>query len=114
MDLRPFEQIIQKYSIPDKKVIKNKYDSLQKRIIDSKFKPSEHITKMLYRPFDNRWTIYGAWNLMVSGYQPLDKWLKDRQGNQLTNEEVIHYQKIVVALQKQIEIMDEINRVIEI
>ena len=324
----PFEQIIQKYSIPDKKVIKNKYDSLQKRIIDSKFKPSEHITKMLYRPFDNRWTIYGkvtmdryrpeieknilnkknivlclgkegstqgdaewtlayistlptdinviprggvylfplfvydklgmihtnfsttilrdieskigrkvqlpedevrgedgflpvdlldyiyavlhstayretyheclqdgfptipypssadyffqmsnlgkqirelhllanidrndlitsypvrlpsdnnvvterkfvatnegygqvwinkkqyfdnvpieAWNLMVSGYQPLDKWLKDRQGKQLTNEEVIHYQKIVVALQKQIEIMDEINRVIEI
>jgi len=62
--------------------------------------------------FDN--VPIGAWNLMVSGYQPLDKWLKDRQGKQLTNEEVIHYQKIVVALQKQIEIMDEINRVIEI
>lgn len=46
---------------------------------------------------------------MVSGYQPLDKWLKDRQGNQLTNEEVIHYQKIVAALQKQTEIMDEIK-----
>ena len=56
----------------------------------------------------------GVWQLIVSGYHPLDKWLKDRQGKQLTNDEVIHYQKIVVALQRQIEIMDEINRVIEI
>lgn len=56
----------------------------------------------------------GAWKLYVSGYQPLDKWLKDRQGKQLTNDEIINYQKIVLALQKQLEIMEKIDGLIEI
>lgn len=55
-----------------------------------------------------------AWQLYVSGYQPLDKWLKDRQGKQLTNDEVIHYQKIIVALSKQIGLMEKIDDLIEL
>ena len=50
-----------------------------------------------------------TWDLFVSGYKPLDKWLDDRRGCCLTNEEILHYQKIIVALQKQIDITDRIN-----
>lgn len=56
----------------------------------------------------------GVWQLLVSGYQPLDKWLKDRQGKQLTNDEVIHYQKIIVSLSRQLDVMDEIDNLIEL
>lgn len=51
-----------------------------------------------------------AWNLVVSGYQPLDRWLKDRKGKQLSNDEIKHYQKMVVALTKQIEVMADIDK----
>lgn len=53
-----------------------------------------------YQYFDNVPTA--AWNLVISGYQPLDRWLKDRKNKHLTNDEIIHYQKIVKALTLQI------------
>lgn len=52
------------------------------------------------------------WNFHVGGYQVLDKWLKDRRGRQLSYDELTHYQKIVVALQKTIELMAEIDNTI--
>ncbi len=55
-----------------------------------------------------------AWNLIVSGYQPLDRWLKDRKGKKLTNDEIDHYQKMIVALQKQIKVMEDIDILIDI
>lgn len=50
-----------------------------------------------------------TWNLIISGYQPLDKWLKDRIGKKLSGDEIRHYQKMVVALTKTTEIMDAIS-----
>ena len=50
--------------------------------------------------------------MVVSGYQPLDRWLKDRKGKKLTNDEIEHYQKMIVALEKQSELMKEIDRTI--
>ena len=55
-----------------------------------------------------------AWEQIVSGYQPLDRWLKDRRDKKLTNDEIIHYQKIVVALHKQSSIMESIDQIIEL
>ena len=52
-----------------------------------------------------------AWNLVVSGYQPLDRWLKDRKDKQLTNDEIKHYQKMVIALRRQIDVMQEIDKI---
>ena len=60
--------------------------------------------------FDN--VPESAWNLVVSGYQPLDRWLKDHKEKQLTNDEIKHYQKMVVALTNQIEVMAEIDKLI--
>ena len=56
----------------------------------------------------------GVWNLFVSGYRPLDKWLDDRKDKTLSNDDIWHYQKIIVALQKQITIMSEIDRLIDL
>ena len=55
-----------------------------------------------------------AWEFFIGGYQPAQKWLKDRSGNQLTDEDVLHYQRIIVALAKTDKIMHEIDRVIEL
>lgn len=41
-----------------------------------------------------------AWNFYIGGYQPAQKWLKDRKGRTLTNADSEHYQKIIVALSK--------------
>jgi len=48
----------------------------------------------------------------VGGYQPCEKWLKDRRGRTLSNEDIEHYEKIVVALQRTIRLMAEIDAAI--
>ncbi|MDE6227558.1 MAG: hypothetical protein K2M63_08590 [Muribaculaceae bacterium] len=55
-----------------------------------------------------------AWDLVIFGYRPLDKWLKDRNGKMLTGDEIRHYQKIVVALDKTAAVMDEVDRIIHL
>ena len=50
-----------------------------------------------------------AWDFYIGGYQPAQKWLKDRKGRRLTTGELIHYQRIIVALVKTAEIMGEID-----
>lgn len=52
-----------------------------------------------------------AWEFYIGGYQPAQKWLKDRKGRQLSFEDVRHYQKIIVALTKTDRIMKEIDKV---
>ncbi|KYJ86632.1 DNA methyltransferase [Sulfurovum riftiae] len=52
-----------------------------------------------------------AWEFYIGGYQPAQKWLKDRHGRTLSYEDILHYQKIVKALMLTGEIMQEIDRV---
>jgi hypothetical protein len=54
-----------------------------------------------------------AWDFQIGGYQVCHKWLKDRKGRTLSDEDVAHYQKIIVALNETIRIMAEIDEVIE-
>jgi len=54
-----------------------------------------------------------VWNFHIGGYQVCHKWLKDRKGRKLSDEDIAHYQKIVVALSETIRIMAEIDEVIE-
>jgi len=54
-----------------------------------------------------------VWNFHIGGYQVLHKWLKDRKGRTLSDDDINHYQKIVVALSETIRIMREIDKVIE-
>jgi hypothetical protein len=53
-----------------------------------------------------------AWNFYIGGYQPAQKWLKDRKGRILTNADIEHYQKMIVALADTERIMKEIDGMI--
>jgi predicted helicase len=52
-----------------------------------------------------------AWNFYIGGYQPAQKWLKDRKGRKLEFEDILHYQKIIVALTETDRLMKEIDLV---
>ena len=54
-----------------------------------------------------------VWNFHIGGYQVCEKWLKDRKGRTLSKDDIAHYQKIVVALNETIRMMEEIDVVIE-
>ena len=50
-----------------------------------------------------------AWEFYIGGYQPAQKWLKDRKGRALEFEDILHYQKIIVALTETGRLMKEID-----
>ena len=51
-----------------------------------------------------------AWNFYIGGYQPAQKWLKDRKDRKLEFDDVLHYQKIIVALSETSRLMQEIDK----
>lgn len=63
-----------------------------------------------------------TWEYHVGGYQVCHKWLKDRAGKGgksphpgrvLTDEDILHYRRVVVALTETRRLMAEIDKVIE-
>ena len=50
-----------------------------------------------------------AWNFNIGGYQPGQKWLKDRKGRKLSFGEIMHYQFIIKILCETDRIMKEIG-----
>jgi len=52
-----------------------------------------------------------AWEFYIGGYQPAQKWLKDRKGRELGFEDILHYQKIIVALVETDRVMKEIDKI---
>ena len=50
-----------------------------------------------------------AWGFHIGGYQPAQKWLKDRRGRVLSWDDIGHYQKIVKILAETDRIMGEID-----
>ncbi len=52
-----------------------------------------------------------AWEFYIGGYQPAQKWLKDRKGRALDFEDILHYQKIIVALVETDRVMKEIDKI---
>jgi len=52
-----------------------------------------------------------AWNFYIGGYQPAQKWLKDRKDRTLSNADIEHYQKMIVALTETERIMREIDKI---
>jgi len=52
-----------------------------------------------------------AWEFYIGGYQPAQKWLKDRHGRTLSFEDILHYQKIIVALTETHRLMQAVDEV---
>ena len=55
-----------------------------------------------------------AWEFYIGGYQPAQKWLKDRQNMTLGYEDITHYQQIIEALSNTDRLMKEIDKVLVI
>lgn len=50
-----------------------------------------------------------AWDFPIGGYQPAQKWLKDRKRRTLSIDDIYHYQKIITVLAETDRIMQEIE-----
>jgi predicted helicase len=50
-----------------------------------------------------------AWETYIGGYQPAQKWLKDRKGRPLSDTDLDHYQNIIQVLVETDRIMNEIG-----
>ena len=55
-----------------------------------------------------------AWNFFIGGYQPAQKWLKDRKGITLSFKDVKHFGRIIIYVLQQTErLMGEIDSIIK-
>jgi Type ISP C-terminal specificity domain len=52
-----------------------------------------------------------AWHFYIGGYQPAQKWLKDRKERVLDFDDILHYQQMIVALTETVRLMEEIDRI---
>ena len=50
-----------------------------------------------------------AWNFYIGGYQPAQKWLKDRKNRTLTYDDIEHYRKIIAILVETHNLMQELG-----
>ncbi len=50
-----------------------------------------------------------AWEFYIGGYQPAQKWLKDRKGRTLSFDDIRHYQRIIKILSETDRIMQTID-----
>jgi len=80
----------------DNIVVKPRFENGKVRINDEQY-------------FDNVPEI--AWGFYIGGYQPAQKWLKDRKGRRLNFDDIEHYQKIIVALSETDTIMKKIDEI---
>jgi predicted helicase len=91
------EKYITQYPIDgDNVVIKPNYQNGKVYINDTQY-------------FDN--VPETAWDFYIGGYQPAQKWLKDRKHRKLEFDDILHYQKIIVALSETDRIMKEIDKI---
>jgi len=98
------EKYITQYPIDgDNVVVKPRFDSAQRD--DNKGKV--YINDTQY--FDN--VPQTAWDFYIGGYQPAQKWLKDRKERKLEFDDILHYQKIIVALSETDRLMKEIDKI---
>jgi len=52
-----------------------------------------------------------VWSLYIGGYQPLQKWLKDRKNREITTDEIEHYKAMVAVLKSTLLIMKQIGSI---
>ncbi|MDR0637394.1 MAG: N-6 DNA methylase [Spirochaetaceae bacterium] len=54
-----------------------------------------------------------VWKYYIGGFQPAQKWLKDRKGRVLSFEDIEHYQKIIAVLKMTSELQAQIDEIIK-
>ena len=54
-----------------------------------------------------------AWEYTIGGIQVCEKWLKDRRGRLLELDDLSHYQRLVSALERTVEVVHLIDAMID-
>lgn len=54
-----------------------------------------------------------VWDMHIGGYRVAEKWLKDRKGRQLSYDDLTHYQSVIAALARTLEVQAGIDIAIE-
>ena len=105
------KKYITEYPVDGDNIITRSIAKKDFEIIDTK--------KMLGRLWINNTQYFDkipviAYDYFIGGYQTAQKWLKDRKGLELTNEDISHYQKIIISLFETDRLVKEIDKIIEI
>jgi len=50
-----------------------------------------------------------VWNFHIGSYRVCEKWLADRKGRQLTYDDIVHYQRVILALKETIRLRADID-----
>jgi predicted helicase len=96
LESQKIEQYITQYPIDGDNIVgKTKYQDGKVFINDTQY-------------FENVPQV--AWEFYIGGYQPAQKWLKDRKDRKLEFDDILHYQKIIVALSETDRLMKEIDK----
>ena len=56
----------------------------------------------------------GEWSTNIGGYNPLQKWMKDRKKTKMTTERIAHYCYMIAAMRETNNIMREIDEYFEV
>jgi predicted helicase len=107
------EQFITTYPITGNNIVtKPRFESLQSKTHQFTTSPLHQLGQVWINDqqyFDGVPLV--AWEFYIGGYQPAQKWLKDRKGRVLSFEDIQHYQKIIVALNETDRLMKEIDKI---
>ncbi len=102
MKSKKLNKVITKYPVSgDNAVTEVNYQQSEQRIYINKQQYFEGVSPEI-------------WEFKIGGYQVLEKWLKDRKkaNRTLSFDDVLHYQRVVVALKETMQIMTEIDELI--
>lgn len=103
------EKFITTYPIGGDNVVRNRLTKNEPGFIIDEGKEVGKVWINEDQYFDN--VPETAWEFYIGGYQPAQKWLKDRRDRELSIDDIRHYQKIIVALTETDRIMKLIDEV---
>jgi predicted helicase len=111
MESPELDRFITTYAGPESPKVKRVGWSDDTVWLDSPARKAGHATSSGTIGFDG--VPERVWNFHIGGYQVCEKWLKDRKGRTLSRDDIVLYQRIVVALSETMRLMQEIDEVIE-
>lgn len=53
-----------------------------------------------------------VWNYLVGSIFPMQKWLKERVGHALSNEEIVHYERMAKIIQETLDVIERIDQTV--
>lgn len=54
-----------------------------------------------------------SFEFTIGGNSPVQKWLKDRKGRHLSNDEILHLQKMISVIDETIGVIDDIDKIVQ-